>query len=139
MRETAQAGEGQRERGRHRIPRQAPGSELSAQSPSQGSNSQTANREITTEAKIGRSMSHPGAPRFPFCTTFQFRFYRRYIVGKRPGFLGKQFIWERILGNRSGGNRENKPRKEKVVIQRALLSLLLGIREAYRKPLELGT
>ena len=61
-RDRARAGEGQRER-KTQNPKQAPGSELSAQSPTWGSNSQTARSWPQPELKPKLSwLSRPGAP-----------------------------------------------------------------------------
>ena len=50
------------ERGETQNPKQAPGSELSAQSPTRGSNSQTRDDDLSRSRTLNR-LSHPGAPK----------------------------------------------------------------------------
>ena len=59
------SGVGQRER-ETQDPKQAPGAELSAQSPTWDSNSQTVRDHDLSQSRMLNQLSHPGAPCVPF-------------------------------------------------------------------------
>ena len=74
-RDRAWVGEGQRERETQNL-KQAPGSELSAQSPTQGSNSRTWDHDLSRSLTLNW-LSHPGAP----------------VILKTPGFSNCASFW----------------------------------------------
>ena len=73
-----------RERGRHRIRKQAPVSELSAQSPTQGLNPGTVRSWPELKSDLNQ-LSHPGAPHLVFLCL------RKFIL---PSFFKYIFCWE---------------------------------------------